>query len=432
MWVKVKIYVEDMSCASCEQKIYKRLVKLKGIKELNVSYKDSCVVLEYDKNMITLEQIENEIEAVGYTVKKQKGKNCKFLGIVFIIVSLFLVVENTIGFNFIPSVNQSMSYGMLFFIGLLTSVHCIAMCGGINLSQSIDKNSNEVSLLGRIKSPILYNTGRVISYTVIGGIVGIIGQVLSPTGFFKGVIALIAGLFMVIMGLNMLNIFPKLRKFNIKMPTFIIKRISKLKIKNSALYVGLLNGLMPCGPLQSMQIYALGTDTAIEGALSMMFFSLGTVPLMIGVGIFSTFLSKSFAKQMIRVGATLVLVLGVVMFNRGLNLAGVSTDFFNSTHAENIAIVQEEKQIVYSKISSGSYPTITVQEGIPVEWNIKVGDKDLNGCNNPITLPSYGVEKELEVGDNIISFTPEKEGKYVYTCWMGMISGTIEVVKNIE
>jgi len=81
--------------------------------------------------------------------------------------------------------------------------------------------------------------------------------------------------------------------------------------------------------------------------------------------------------------------------------------------------------------SSGYYLPFAVQEGIPVKWTIRVTADGLNGCNNPITIPSYGIRKTLEPGDNLIDFTPEKEGVIVYTCWMGMVSSRITVVKDL-
>ena len=85
----------------------------------------------------------------------------------------------------------------------------------------------------------------------------------------------------------------------------------------------MLNGLMPCGPLQTMQLYALGTGSAVSGALSMFLFSLGTVPLMLVFGAISGFLSKGYTKQILKFSGFLVIILGVIMGNRGLALAGV-------------------------------------------------------------------------------------------------------------
>jgi hypothetical protein len=134
---------------------------------------------------------------------------------------------------------------------------------------------------------------------------------------------LVAGVFMVIMGINMLGIFPWLRRLNPRMPKFIAARIGMEKARsNSPLIVGLLNGLMPCGPLQAMQIYALSTGNPFAGALSMFLFSLGTVPLMFGLGALSSVLGRRFTQKVMTVGAVLVVVLGLSMFSQGWTLSG--------------------------------------------------------------------------------------------------------------
>lgn len=428
--------IEGMSCVNCEKTITKELKNL-GVTKLNVSYLKSNVELEYDETKLELNDIINAIEKHSYTVKQNKkglNKNLILVFIGIIILSLYLIIQNTVGFNFIPEVTQSMGYGMLFIIGILTSLHCVAMCGGINLSQSISvvSISTKVSKYEKIKPSLYYNLGRLLSYTLIGGIVGGLGQVISISGTFKGAISILAGLFMIIMGLNMLNVFPKLRKLNITMPSFIRQKLVSSKKNNTPFYVGFLNGLMPCGPLQTMQLYALGTGSVLVGALSMFFFALGTIPLMFILGAASTIISRDFNKKMMLFGSILVIILGVVMFNRGLALYGVNINVVENTEIENMAMIQEDKQIVKSKIESGSYPTITVQKGLPVEWVINVSEGDLNGCNNPITLPSFKIEKELEYGKNIINFTPTESGSYIYTCWMGMITGNIIVVDSLN
>lgn len=99
----------------------------------------------------------------------------------------------------------------------------------------------------------------------------------------QGILKIIAGLFMVIMGINMLGVIPVLRKFQIRFPNKLANKISRRKItEKRPFFVGLLNGLMPCGPMQSMQIIALGSGNPVSGAFAMLMFSLGTVPLMLG------------------------------------------------------------------------------------------------------------------------------------------------------
>lgn len=453
------LQIEGMTCTGCEARIEKTLKRLDGIIAVKAIYSSSNVYVTYDLNFIDLNKIIETLEKLGYKVSiKQAAFNStaasgvtggaktpndtgklgagQLAGIVVIILALFVIIKNTIGFNFVPQIDQSMGYGILFVIGLLTSLHCIAMCGGINLSVCVKYTEGTADTkLDSLKPGALYNIGRVISYTAVGGIVGGIGSVLSFSGTAKGFVAILSGIFMVIMGLNMLNIFPALRKLNPRMPKILSGKVHEKRINRGPLIVGLLNGLMPCGPLQAMQIYALGTGSIASGALSMFLFSLGTVPLMFGFGAISSFLSSKFTHRMMKVSAALVLVLGIVMLNRGLALSGVNTNtsLVAAPVSDGIAKVEGKLQVVTTNLNSGRYSPIIVQQGVPVKWTIIASDSDLNGCNSKINIPEYGIEnKALVPGDNVIEFIPDKAGKYIYTCWMGMISSSIEVVGDIN
>lgn len=79
-----------------------------------------------------------------------------------------------------------------------------------------------------------------------------------------------------------------------------------------------------------------------------------------------------------------------------------------------------------------AYAPIVVQKGVPVKFNIKASEETINGCNGTIIIPELNIQKTLVPGDNIIEFTPEKEGTISYTCWMGMIGSTIEVVSDLK
>ena len=449
--VRKILQIDGMTCTSCEMRIENSFKKLEGIVDAKAIFSSSNVYITYDSNVIGLDRIIETIEKLEYRVKNKpqeqlvSGTDIKktygdrtsinqLLGIGIILFALYVIIRNTIGFNFIPQVNQSMGYGILFVVGLLTSLHCIAMCGGINLSQCVSYKpaTNAPNKLSKLKPSLLYNCGRVVSYTIIGGIVGALGSVISFSGSAKGVVAIVSGLFMVIMGLNMLNIFPWLRRLNPRMPKIFGNKIHNNNGKYGPFYVGLLNGLMPCGPLQAMQIYALGTGSFAAGAISMFLFSLGTVPLMFGFGAISSLISGKFTHKMLKVSAMLVMILGIVMVNRGLALSGINIAYAASSGSGNIASIEGNVQVVTTKLESGRYSPIVVQKGIPVKWIIEVGKGDLNGCNNPVTIPQYDIQKKLVVGENIIEFTPGSEGNILYTCWMGMISSNIKVVSDLS
>jgi len=444
--------IEGMTCTSCAARIEKALQKLDGVVEAKVIYSSANAYITYDANQLDLERIMATVEQLGYKVKhifasgeageaavnaeRQAGKDKlttgQLLGIGMILLAFYVMIKKTIGFNFIPEVNRSMGYGLLFLTGLLTSLHCIAMCGGLNLSQCVNYRleAGQQSRFERLRPSFLYNGGRVLSYTAIGGLVGALGSVISFSGPAKGMVAIIAGGLMVLMGLNMLNIFPWLRKISPRLPRFFRKLPEGKEGKLGPFYVGLLNGLMPCGPLQAMQLYALGTGSFTAGALSMFAFSAGTVPLMFSLGAISSMLSARFTRKMLQGGAILVILLGLVMAARGLALSGLGSGL-PAPATGNIARIQGNVQVITTELEAGRYVPFIVQKGIPVKWTIRVEPGDLNGCNNPITIPKYGIQKRLVVGDNLIEFTPEEEGNIIYTCWMGMIRSTIKVVPDL-
>lgn len=84
-------------------------------------------------------------------------------------------------------------------------------------------------------------------------------------------------------------------------------------------------------------------------------------------------------------------------------------------------------QLVKSDLLPGRYPTITVKSGIPVRWTIQATAQSINGCNYKMIIGEYGITHSFKEGENIIEFTPNKPGSVLYTCWMGMIRGTIIV-----
>ena len=171
---KLNIKVKGMFCTGCETRIKNALSNLNGVFDVIASYNNGEVTVTYDKTLITLKDIEDKIIDLDYEIVKENEKeknNLTTLCFLIILVALYIIF-NHLGwlkiFNIFPTIESTMSYGMIFVVGLLTSIHCIAMCGGINLSQSIASNRNGAKIT---ISNLAYNLGRVVSYTIIGGIV---------------------------------------------------------------------------------------------------------------------------------------------------------------------------------------------------------------------------------------------------------------------
>ncbi|GHU39862.1 heavy metal-associated domain-containing protein [Spirochaetia bacterium] len=450
------IRIGGMTCVNCQKRIEEKLKSTEGVEDATVSYNTGTAAITYNDSVITLSEIKAAIEKLDYRVLDGKTATpaTEIAGILIIILSLYVLLR---GFGVgsitsaFPLAEAGMGYGMLFIIGLITSVHCIAMCGGINLSQTLKGGASLPATRYSLLTPsILYNAGRVISYTIVGIIVGALGSVIAVSGRFKGAVQLIAGVFMVIMGINMLGVFQGsagniLRRLNLRMPDIFTRKIDGQKAGNRPLIIGLLNGLMPCGPLQAMQLYALSTGNAIAGGLAMFLFSMGTVPLMFGIGALSSVLSKKFTRRVMKAGAILVTVMGMTMFTYGWGLSGFNFNFAGKLAAalntqapqsggagngDYAPLIENGKQVINSNLSGGRYPAITVQQGIPVKWTINAPQGSINGCNNRMIIREYGIEYRFRPGENVIEFIPEKSGKFSYSCWMGMIRSSITVVEE--
>jgi sulfite exporter TauE/SafE/copper chaperone CopZ/plastocyanin domain-containing protein len=449
------IRIGGMTCVSCQNRIEKKLKTTVGVEEAAVNYNTGMATVTWNPSVVTINEIKTAIESLDYKVLDDRAAVPvrEIIGTLVIILSLYVLLRglgiSTITSAF-PLAEAGMGYGMLFVIGLITSFHCIAMCGGINISQCIP-SAAAVPVEGQrwkvLFPSILYNTGRVISYTTVGVIVGALGSVVAVSGRFQGIVQLIAGVFMVIMGINMLGLFPALRRFNLRMPKIFARKIDEQKAGNkNPLIIGLLNGFMPCGPLQAMQLYALSTGSPIAGGISMFLFSMGTVPLMFGIGALSSLLSKKFTHRVMKAGAVLVTVMGMTMFTYGWGLSGFNFNLFDKVPAMRnpfasgtagaaevfIPVIENGVQIVNSTLSGGRYPAITVQQGIPVKWTINAPQGSINGCNNRMIIREYGIEYRFKQGENIIEFTPERTGRFSYSCWMGMIRSSISVVAEGE
>lgn len=444
---QARIYIDGMTCINCQIRIENELKKEPALTDISVSYETGEASFSYNPNRISLRQITDIINKMGYSATSEKlsckKKILQSIAEILLIVVLFGILQYLGILNYlVPAslADSGMSYGMLFVIGLLTSVHCIAMCGGINLSQTLQKDISEEISRAMFRNSFLYNAGRVVSYTVVGGILGAVGGLagfgtdLQTSSLIQGILKLAAGTVMIVMGINMLGIFPWLRKFRIRIP-LLYKRVGNKR--KTPFIIGLCNGLMPCGPLQSVQIIALASGSLLAGAFSMFCFSIGTVPLMLGFGSAIAFLGKRFTGLVLKAGSILIVVMGLSMVTQGTALAGLNSRQISRMAADtgsqttgDTAVEKNGTQYVYSQLQSGKYPDITVRAGEPVEWEIEASEDNINGCNYKIFLQDFGLEHTFTEGKNIIKFTPEQAGTYTYTCWMGMITGKIHVENN--
>jgi sulfite exporter TauE/SafE len=222
--------------------------------------------------------------------------------------------------------------------GLLTGFHCIGMCGpfvvGYTLghgptSRVVGIDSSRFSRTLRSLYPhILFNGGRAVTYVAIGATMGFLGSFVQLGGF-QGLAAVLAGIIMIVLGFNLLGIFSRLNLFSALAGgtgKLLIKPLERVRASQSPLRtfpLGLLIGFLPCGPLYAMDFYAASTGSVLGGGLTMFLFWLGTVPALLGLGIFSVMISGRVRGMLLRIAACVVILLGTLTLIGGLSVMGL-------------------------------------------------------------------------------------------------------------
>jgi len=418
-----------MTCVQCEVVIKKRLQSIKGLTVIGISNTSGKLTLEHPHLKKIEAQIINKIEKSGYELTHSSpNKRVQTIGILSIALVALLFIPDSL-MNYLPKITDKTPLSFLFIAGVLTSLHCVTMCGGIALMSSGNDQNRA------FKNSVHYNTGRVLSYTLLGGLVGSIGSVFSLSNSARSVFLIIVGSFMMYMGLQMAGI--------LNLPLWLRNKIFKMnhfraKFKsNSAFVIGLLNGFMPCGPLQTMQLYALGTMSFTKGAIAMFLFAVGTVPLMLGIGSLRRFISQNHQHKIMRFSGIVIVLFAFMIINRGFLWTGYSIESELSNKLtdqptqeisteKNYAPIVKGVQIVNMDVN-GYYDleNVVVKKDIPVKININA--RRLSPCIDTITIPQHDVVLGLSPGENELTFTPDKEGDLVITCWMAMVTTYLEV-----
>ena len=307
--------IYGMKCHSCELSVEHEINKLKGISNVSADHENSMVIVTYDDDFCDDNKIKNAIKNSGFS--SSNNMLIKVLSLSIIIISMFFLGNNPLTGKQVSFSSIETSFIMLFILGFFTSFHCIGMCCGILLTQTINKKDDSICKKFSLITALRYNCGRIISYTIIGGVVGSLGSIFSATTQIQNFIKIVAGVFLIISGLHMIGI----KIFNnIHIPTFFKKSTCVNNHKNPFI-IGYLSGFLPCGPLQTMQLYALSSGSFIMGASSMFVFSLGTVPVMMFFAYFSSRISNSFSEKLFKYSGILIVILGILIMKPALNFS---------------------------------------------------------------------------------------------------------------
>ncbi len=335
-------HVHGMHCKACVLLIESELNNYPGVVHAQVSLNTSSIEILGDFNEKTdseiMRMLSVPIEDNGYTLSLEKpldmlgvNKWADFniavplalgFAVVFIVLQKMGIV-NLVG-------GGTVTYGTVFVVGVIASLStCMAVVGGLvlSLSATFAKEGDTV------RPQLMFHAGRIVAFFVLGGVIGAIGGTftLGTTAIF--IMSLLIGLVMLILGINLLDVFPWAKRLQPAMPKFIAKHahgVSKFNHTLTPLLVGVATFFLPCGFTQSMQLYTLSTGSFWSGGLTMLVFALGTLPVLALIS-FSSLSIHNSSKAGIFFKTAGLIVIMFALFNliNSLVVIGIIPPVFN-------------------------------------------------------------------------------------------------------
>jgi sulfite exporter TauE/SafE len=278
---------------------------------------------------------------------------------------------------------------------------------------------------------------KLVVYTLLGFLLGLIGSMLTLTPATRAVLMLAIGIFMIGNALRMFNVHPIFRYFVFQPPSFVTRYIRR-KAKNGAeivtpIFLGLLTVLIPCGVTQAMMAIAIGTGDPLQGAAILFAFTLGASPVFFAVAYLTTKLGAKLEKLFMRFVAVVVLILGLVSVETGLNLMGspysvihMVQEAFPSKQAVEVAPALASSTLTLNAVNNGYRPQVLhARANEPVSLNVVTNNT--RSCSRSFVIPRLNVERLLpETGMVLVEIPAQKPGtELFFTCSMGMYSGKI-------
>ncbi len=282
-----------MHCKSCELLLERSIQQIKGIEKVHADQSKGTVTISYVDVIPNEKMIESIIKDNGYKLGKEAklpwfhSEIDTYIETILIVAVLFMlyifvkmsgISVGSLG-NF-----SSPSLGVAFLVGLTAGVSsCMAMVGGLILSVSAKWNEEHMraSKWHRFQPHLYFNIGRIAGFGILGGLLGIFGSFVSLSPFAIGILTVGAGIIMLLLGINLSDLSPRLSKVSITLPKFLGSGVGKSDGASKhmvAMTTGALTFFLPCGFTLAMQAYAITTGSFTTGALTLMAFALGTAP----------------------------------------------------------------------------------------------------------------------------------------------------------
>lgn len=432
-----------MHCRSCELLLEQSIGSVQGVTKVKVDYRKGCAIVDHGCDVPSRKELVHAVRSAGYEVGtpgklpwlSKSAEDWRYIAFgATVIVVAYYALRGT-GLLDISLDESNVTLGFALMLGLVAGISsCMALIGGLVLGVAARHAElhPEATSWQKFRPHLFFNGGRVLGYAILGGLLGLLGSVLQISGGFLAFLTLGVGFVMVVLGLKLTNLSPRIAAKSFTLPPSIARFLGisthqKEYSPRAAMTTGALTFFLPCGFTQAMQLYAVSTGDFKTGALIMGAFALGTAPALLGIGGLSSVMKSTAARVFYAVVGMLVIVFGAYNIKGALAVIPITFSGSDTVISNDNDVPTGDEQIIrMTQTSSGYSPAkLRVKAGQPVRWIIT--SESSFTCASSLVVPSLGIRTNLKKGENIIEFTPTQKGTIPYSCSMGMYRGTIIV-----
>lgn len=443
--------IRGMHCRSCELLTEDELSQVSGVSKVKTNFRMGVVEISYEGNAPSDEALAEAVKRAGYEVGigtrtwftddiSEWVKALFALGIVFVlymIARVFGLFDITL-----QSTENLSSLPFVLLLGMVAGLStCMAIVGGMVLAISArySERHPEASVRQKFLPNVYFNIGRILGFAVLGGLLGAAGSTLALSSLSLGMLMVFVSLIMVLIGFQLLELFPRLSAWKFMLPKGIAKALgiqSHVKKEYShgrAMFLGAATFFLPCGFTQAVQLFVVTQGSFMVGFLSMGAFAIGTAPGLLGIGGITAFAKGSFRNFFFKIAGIIVIALGIFNLQNGTALMklGPARNATHSVVGGPVATEEIESDIQVVRITQkgdGYFPDqVTVRRGQKVR--LIVDSEESYSCAASLSIPKAGIRKTLKPGENVFEFTPDKSGNIPFSCSMGMYTGVIHVTE---
>jgi sulfite exporter TauE/SafE/copper chaperone CopZ len=448
-----------MTCASCEVRINKAVGKIPGVVSVKASAKHGRVEIGWAKNP-NPGAVAATLAKSGYSVGKPRWLSTNIhvwdtFVISAVVVGLLYALANATGLLKLSTGSGDLKTGglvVVLLLGLAAGIStCMAMTGGLVLAVSAANVAHLArtqpdatpTAIQRLRPIIMFIGGRIVGFTVLGGVLGLIGGSFTiPTPLLAGLMAVVA-VVMLILGLRLTEVSPRIAGWTPTLPPGLSQKLHLDDQANSGYsnmrtaILGAATFFLPCGFTQAAQLFALSTGSPAYAAGIMGAFAIGTAPGLLVLGGLPELLPTRHRTTLLRGLGVLVLGFALINVSAAARLSGIDlTSVFPrpggavaSTISNNVTVSAQYQTIAMTQDGGGYAPSRSVvYAGVPIRW--EVNSTDAQTCAAFLRAPGIGVAVSLNPGKNTIEIPAQQPGQINFSCSMGMYGGSISVIEK--